>query len=134
MSAAHDHHHDEMLYKAWVQVLEWMQQYAAENGVQFTKESDFPDFIYRMERPYEIPTTVMAASLSDGRGEPFLLASVSPRHAELKHLSFRVPGGHIHYHAHWEEGKGLALEGKIPLTKERLYGMADRAKTALARA
>lgn len=89
MSAAHDHHHDEMLYQAWVQVIEWMKEYAAEKGVQFSKESDFPDFIYRMERPYDLPTTMMAVSLSDERGEPFFFASVSPRHAKLKH----VPSG-----------------------------------------
>jgi hypothetical protein len=134
MSAGQDHHHDEMLYKSWVQILEWMRQYAAENGVQFTKESDFPDFIYRMERPYELPTTIMAASLSDGRGEPFFFASVSPRHAKLKHIAFRVPGGHIHHHAHWEDGKGLVLEGKFPVTRERLCQMADRARVAVARA
>mgnify|MGYP005843563337 FL=1 len=133
MSAGHDHHHDEMLYKSWVQVIGWMKEYAAEKGVQFTKESDFPDFIYRMERPYQVPTTMMAVSLSDGRGEPFFFASVSPRHAKLKHVAFRVPGGHVHYHAHWEDGKGLALEGKFPVTKEKLYQMADRARTALAK-
>jgi len=134
MSVAHNHQHDEMLYQAWVQVMEWMKEYASEKGVQFTKESDFPDFIYRMERPYELPTTIMAASLSDERGEPFFFASVSPRHAELKHVAFRVPGGHVHYHAHWEDGRGLVLEGKFPLTKERLFQMADRAKNALAKA
>lgn len=134
MSAGHGHHHDEMLYKSWVQVLEWMREYAAAKSVQFTKESDFPDFIYRMERPYELPTTTMAVSLSDLQGEPFLFASVSPRHAKLKHIAFRVPGGHIHYHAHWEDGKGLALEGKFPVTKERLCQMADRARAAVARA
>lgn len=133
MSAAHDHH-DEMLYKSWVQVLDWMREYAADKGAGFVKESDFPDFIYRMERPYEVPTTIAVASLSDERGEPFLMAAVSPRHAELKHISFRVPGGQVHYHAHWEEGKGLALEGKIAVTKEKLYSMADRARSALARA
>lgn len=134
MSAAHDHHHDEMLYQAWVQVIEWMKEYAAEKGVQFSKESDFPDFIYRMERPYELPTTMMAVSLSDERGEPFFFASVSPRHAKLKHVAFRVPGGHVHYHAHWEDGKGLVLEGKFSLTKEKLYQMADRARAALVKA
>jgi len=131
MDAAHNYH-DEMLYKAWVQVLSWMKQYAAEQGVRFEKESDFPDFIYRMERPYEVPTTIMAASLSDQRGEPFFFASVSPRHAQLKHIQFRVPGGQIHYHAHWEDGKGLTLEGKLSVTKEKLYSMADRARAALA--
>lgn len=133
MSSGHDQH-DEMLYQAWVQVLEWMQQYAALKGVRFEKESDFPDFIYRMERPYEVPTTIMAASLSDEQGEPFFFASVSPRHAELKHVAFRIPGGHVHYHAHWEEGKGLALEGKFAFTKERFYSMADRARAALTKA
>ena len=133
MGAAHDHH-DLMLYQSWVQVIEWMKEYAAEKGVQFTKESDFPDFIYRMERPYEVPTTTMAVSLSDERGEPFFFASVSPRHARLKHVAFRVPGGHIHYHAHWEDGKGLTLEGQFPLTKEKLFQMADRARSALVRA
>lgn len=133
MSAAHDHHHDEMLYRAWLQVVEWMREYAAEKGVQFSKESDFPDFIYRMERPYELPTTMMAVSLSDERGEPFFFASVSPRHAKLKHIAFRIPGGHVHHHAHWEDGKGLVLEGKFPLTKEKLYQLADRARTALVR-
>lgn len=134
MSAVHDHQHDAMLYRAWVQVIEWMKEYAAEKGVQFSKESDFPDFIYRMERPYELPTTMMAVSLSDERGEPFFFASVSPRHAKLKHVAFRVPGGHVHYHAHWEEGQGLVLEGKFSLTKEKLYQMADRARAALVRA
>lgn len=133
MSAAHDHHHDEMLYQAWVQVIEWMKEYATEKGVQFSKESDFPDFIYRMERPYELPTTMMAVSLSDERGEPFFFASISPRHAKLKHIAFRIPGGHVHHHAHWEDGKGLVLGGKFPLTKEKLHQLADRARTALVR-
>ncbi|RDI96211.1 NADH-quinone oxidoreductase [Meiothermus sp. QL-1] len=124
---------DGMLYQAWVEVLDWMREYALLRGVQFSKESDFPDFIYRMERPYEVPTTIMAASLSDERGEPFFFASVSPRHAKLKHIAFRVPGGHIHHHAHWEEGQGLLLSGRIPLTKGRLFQMADRARAALVR-
>ncbi|WP_299425882.1 NADH-quinone oxidoreductase subunit 15 [uncultured Meiothermus sp.] len=134
MSGGHDYPHDEMLYKSWVQVIEWLKEYAAEKGVHFTRESDFPDFIYRMERPYEVPTTLMAVSLSDGRGEPFFLASVSPRHARLKHVAFRIPGGHVHHHAHWEDGKGLSLEGKFPVTREKLYQIADRARAALARA
>lgn len=132
MSVAHliNHHHDEMLYDAWVQVLEWMRQYAAEKGVRFEKESDFPDFIYRMERPYELPTTIMAASLSDEAGEPFLIASVSPRHAEMKRIELRVPGAMLHWHAHWEDGRGLVVGGKLPLDKARLYQLADRAREA----
>jgi hypothetical protein len=126
--------HDQMLYKSWVEVLDWMRQYAQQRGMQFVKESDFPDFIYRMERSYELPTTVAVASISDARGEPFFIAAVSPRHAELKHISLRVPGGHIHYHAHWEDPKGLVLEGKLSLDKTKLFSIMDRAKTALAKA
>ena len=130
---SHGHHDDEKMYQSWVEVLGWMKEFASEHNATFEKESDFPDFIYRMERAYDLPTTVMAASLSDRRGEPFLTASISPRHAEMKHVELRVPGGQIHYHAHYVEGKGLALEGKIALTKAKLFSIAERANTALAR-
>lgn len=127
-----NYHHDELLYQAWVQVLDWMRQYAQEKNCRFEKESDFPDFIYRMERPYELPTTIMAASLSDHRGEPFLTAEVSPRHADLKRIGFRVPGAQIHWHAHYHQPQGLLLDGKLALSKEKLFQMADRASQALA--
>ncbi|AEB11514.1 NADH-quinone oxidoreductase subunit 15 [Marinithermus hydrothermalis] len=120
--------HDKALYEAWVEVLDWLKAYAVERGVRFEWEADFPDYIYRMHRPYDLPTRVMTVSLSDERGEPFFLADVSPRHAKLKQISFRVPGGHLHWHAHYEEGRGLVLGGKIPLTKEKLYQLADRAR------
>ncbi|MER3603305.1 MAG: NADH-quinone oxidoreductase, partial [Thermus sp.] len=62
--------HEKALYEAWVELLSWMRAYAKEKGVRFEKEADFPDFIYRMERPYDLPTTIMTASLSDALGEP----------------------------------------------------------------
>ncbi|WP_135257717.1 NADH-quinone oxidoreductase subunit 15 [Thermus caldilimi] len=127
MSASHERE----LYEAWVELLSWMREYAREKGVRFEKEADFPDFIYRMERPYDLPTTIMTASLSDALGEPFLLADVSPRHAKLKRIGLRLPRAHIHLHAHYEPGKGL-VTGKIPLTKERFFALADRAREALA--
>src|SRR5690606_42112424 len=73
-------------YRAWAQLLEWMREYAAEReGVAFTKEADFPDYIYRMHRPYDLPTTVMVASLSDpATGLPVLMTNASPRHAVFK--------------------------------------------------
>ena len=119
------------LYEAWVELLSWMREYAQAKGVRFEKEADFPDFIYRMERPYDLPTTIMTASLSAGLGEPFLLVDVSPRHAKLKRIGLRLPRAHIHLHAHYEPGKGL-VTGKIPLTKERFFALADRAREALA--
>jgi hypothetical protein len=48
--------HEAKLYEAWVELLGWMRAYAEEKGVRFEKEADFPDFIYRMERPYDLPT------------------------------------------------------------------------------
>ncbi len=123
--------HDLGLYQAWAELLAWMRAYAEEKGVRFEKEADFPDFIYRMERPYDLPTTIMTASLSDGLGEPFLLADVSPRHARLKRIGLRLPRAHIHLHVHYEPGKGLVLE-KLPLTRERFFALADRARMALA--
>jgi hypothetical protein len=74
MSASHERE----LYEAWVELLGWMREYAREKGVRFEKEADFPDFIYRMERPYDLPTTIMTASLSDALGEPFLLGRCLP--------------------------------------------------------
>lgn len=130
MSAVHDQHHDQLLYQGWLELLSWMKGYAEERGVRFDKEADFPDFIYRMERPYEVPTTIMSASLSDSRGEPFLMCSVSPRHVEMKHIAVRVPGGHIHWHVH-HDGQNL-VTGKIPLSQHRFFKMADRAYQALA--
>jgi hypothetical protein len=120
--------HEEQIYQAWVEILSWMRAYAQEHGVRFEKESDFPDFIYRMERPYDLPTTIMAASISDSRGEPLFLAEISPRHAELKRIAFRVPGAHTEWEATWDAERGLLLEGKLPLSRERLYQMIDRAR------
>lgn len=122
--------HDAQLYQSWLEVMAWMQEYAAQYGVVYEKESDFPDFIYRMERDYELATTVMAVSLSDAQGTPFFLAEVSPRHAQQKRIGFRVPAAHLHWHAHWEEGHGLMLDGKLPLGRAKLFQLADRARTA----
>lgn len=58
------------LYEAWVELLSWMREYAQAKGVRFEKEADFPDFIYRMERPYDLPTTIMTASSPTGLGNP----------------------------------------------------------------
>ncbi|MGQ9510744.1 MAG: NADH-quinone oxidoreductase subunit 15 [Thermaceae bacterium] len=125
------HADDRALYEAWAELLAWMREYAKAKDVRFEKEADFPDFIYRMDRPYDLPTTIMTASLSDALGEPFLLAEVSPRHAKLKRIGLRFPRAHTHLHVHYEPGKGL-VTGRVPLTKERFFRMADTARQALA--
>ncbi|MEJ2289801.1 MAG: NADH-quinone oxidoreductase subunit 15 [Deinococcales bacterium] len=51
---------DGAFYQAWATLLQWMRDYAAEReDARFEKEADFADYIYRMERPYDLPTTVM---------------------------------------------------------------------------
>ena len=78
---------DRGFYQAWASLLQWMRDYAAErSGARFEKEADFTDYIYRMERPYELPTTVMSASLSDEGGNPVLLVNASPRKAVFKEV------------------------------------------------
>ena len=67
-------------YRAWAELLEWMREYAASReGVRFVKQADFTDYIYRMEREYDLPSTIMSASLSNADDQPILLVSASQR-------------------------------------------------------
>lgn len=116
--------HDAALYEAWMALLGWMQDYARERGLAYEKVSDFPDYIYRMERPYDLPTTTASAGLSVD-GQPLLIAAVSPRHVQLKSVQLRLMGASKHWHLHGGEG-GLH-EGKRPFTRERLFGILDGA-------
>ncbi|ACO46138.1 NADH-quinone oxidoreductase subunit 15 [Deinococcus deserti] len=118
------HASDSALYAQWVELLSWLQEEAAARGLSFEKVADFPDYIYRMERPYELPTTVMSVSLSAG-GQPQIVAAVSPRHADLKAVSLRVMGASKHWHLH--AGDGVLLEGKRPFTRARLQTLLDSA-------
>lgn len=117
-------HHDERLYGQWVELLGWMQAAAQERHLSYQKVSDFPDYIYRMERPYDLPTTVASASLSVD-GQPLLVAAVSPRHVQLKSVQLRLMGGSKHWHLH--AGAGGLLEGKRPFTRERFLAVLDGA-------
>lgn len=117
-------HDDAALYRHWMTLLTWMQDFAKERGLIFEKVADFPDYIYRMERPYDLPTTLMSASLNTATG-PLFVAAVSPRHAELKGVSLRLMGGSKHWHLH-ADASGL-LEGKRPFTRERLHTILEGA-------
>jgi NADH-quinone oxidoreductase chain 15 len=119
---------DARLYGCWIELLAWMQDYATFSGLQYVKVSDFPDYIYRMERPYDLPTTTASASLNRGT-QPLLVASVSPRHVDLKAIELRLMGGSKHWHLHADaesQGGGL-LEGKRPFTRQRLHALLDGA-------
>ncbi|WP_412029270.1 NADH-quinone oxidoreductase subunit 15 [Deinococcus yunweiensis] len=123
------HAADSALYSNWVTLLGWLEAEAQARGLTYTKVADFPDYIYRMERPYDLPTTIMSVSLSSG-GQPLLVAAVSPRHVDLKGISLRLMGGSKHWHLH--AGDGGLLEGKRPFTRERLTGVLDGAMRGVA--
>ncbi|AWN23189.1 NADH dehydrogenase subunit [Deinococcus irradiatisoli] len=118
------------LYRSWLTLLGWLEEEAAARGLKLSKVADFPDYIYRMERPYDLPTTVMSVSLnrldpasSDQSGQALFLASVSPRHVDLGGVSLRVMGGSKHWHLH--AGHGELFEGKRPFTRARLTTILD---------
>ncbi|WP_034337858.1 NADH-quinone oxidoreductase subunit 15 [Deinococcus misasensis] len=114
------------IYVLWTNVLGWMQELSQELGLTFVKVSDFPDYIYRMERGYDLPTIIASASVQNARGETLLLAAVSPRHVEDKGISLRLHGGSKHWHLH--EHHGELLEGKRPFTRERLKELLEKAR------
>jgi hypothetical protein len=117
---------DKAFYRAWATMLDWMREYAASReGVIFEKEADFPDYIYRMERPYDLPTTLMSASLSRPDGTPVLMVNASPRHAVFKEVVLHPFQSHSYRKLKLSaDGEGLA-EGKRVFTRQRLDALAD---------
>jgi hypothetical protein len=114
-------------YKAWHDLLEQLQSYAKTHPdtVLFEKEADFPDYIYRMERPYDLPTTIMSASLSDKEGHPVLLVNASPRHALFKEIVLHPFESHTYRKLKYSPEKNALVEGKRVFTKEMLFTLAD---------
>ena len=51
------------IYGLWMNLLGWMQELSQELGLNFVKVSDCPDYIYRMERQYDLPTIIASASV-----------------------------------------------------------------------
>jgi hypothetical protein len=123
------HAPDSALYTQWVELLGWLEAEAAARGLTFEKVADFPDYIYRMERPYDLPTTVMSVAVGVA-GQPLLVAAVSPRHVDLKNISLRLMGGSKHWHLH--AGTAGLLEGKRPFTRTRLASLLDGAVRGVA--
>jgi NADH-quinone oxidoreductase chain 15 len=115
---------DTVFYNQWIQLLEWMREWAQAKGLRFDKESDFTQYIYRMERDYPLPTTVQSASVGLTNGTAVVIASVSPPQDPLKGIHLRVMGGHLEFHLHASEN-GL-LEGKRAFGKERLGLLLER--------
>jgi hypothetical protein len=118
---------DRAFYRAWAALLDEMRAYANErDDVIFQKEADFTDYIYRMERPYDLPTIVMSASLSRPDGHPVLMLNASPRHAVFKEVVVHPYASHVYRKLTLAaDGHGLA-EGPRPFDGERLRALADQ--------
>jgi len=117
---------DNAFYRAWTELLGWMREYAdAHEGAKFEKEADFPDYIYRMERPYDLPTTVMSASLSDPEGNPILLLNASPRHTVFKEVVLHPFESHVYRKLKYNSGENALAEGKRVFSKDMLFELAD---------
>jgi NADH-quinone oxidoreductase chain 15 len=118
---------DTAFYNAWKELLEQLKSYASQHPdtVLFEKEADFPDYIYRMERPYDLPTTTMSASLSDKEGQPVLLVNASPRHALFKEVVLHPFESHTYRKFKYSPEKNAFVEGKRVFTKEMLFTLAD---------
>ena len=113
-------------YAAWEKLLGWMLEYAETRPkAAFEKEADFPDYIYRMERPYDLPTTIMSASLSDLKGRPLLLVNASPRHTIFKEIMLHPFESHTYRTLTYNADKGALTEGKRVFTREMLFKLAD---------
>ena len=118
---------DAAFYAAWHELLGWMLEYTQTRPeAMFEKEADFPDYIYRMERPYDLPTTIMSASLSDPKGRPVLLINASPRHTVFKEILLHPFESHTYRTLSYNAEKGALAEGKRPFTKEMLFRLADK--------
>jgi hypothetical protein len=118
---------EKSFYAAWAELLGWLQEYAGEReGVQFVKLADFTDYIYRMERPYDLPTTIMSANLSDGRGQAVLLLTASQRAEVFKQVILHPADSSTHRILTLNAaGTGLA-EGRRDFTRSMLFDLADR--------
>ncbi len=118
---------DQKFYMAWAELLGWLREYAEESTVaRFVKQADFTEYIYRMERPYKLPTTIISASLSDLADNPVLLVSASPRHAVFKEVQLHPFDSHVYRHLSLApDGTGL-VEGKRIFTRQMLFDLADR--------
>ena len=114
-------------YTVWKDLLEHLRNYANAHPdtVLFEKEADFPDYIYRMERPYDLPTTIMSASLSDKEGHPVLLVNASPRHALFKEVVVHPFESHTYRKLKYSPEKNALVEGKRVFTKDLLFALAD---------
>lgn len=134
---------DLAFYAAWGELLDWARSFAERReDASFVKIADFPDYIYRMERPYDLPVIIMSASLARPQDRhPVLLLTASPRHAVFKEVVVHPFDSHVYRHLKLaEDGQGL-VEGRRRFDRQRfealaasLFHAADEAPAASASA
>ena len=118
------HPNDFDIYERWLELLSHLEAYAKQHGLRFDKESDFTQYIYRMEREYTLPTTVQSVSLGLESGKAIIIASVSPLQEPLKYISINLQGGARHWHLHAHDGH--LLEGKRIFDRVKLEGLLNK--------
>ena len=117
---------DRAFYDAWAELLAWSRAFAeGRDDVAFVKLADFPDYIYRMERPYDLPVIVMSASLArPSNRQPVLMLTASPRQAVFKEVVVHPFESHVYRHLTLaEDGQGL-VEGRRRFDRARFEALA----------
>ncbi len=121
--------HDRKFFAAWTELLRWTQEYAVERegeGVQYVKLADYTDYIYRMARPYDLPTTTMSASLADARGQAVLILTSSQRADVFKEVIVHPADSRNHRHLTLAPDGVHLAEGTRIFTREMLFDLADK--------
>lgn len=118
--------HDRKFFAAWTELLRWTQEYAVERQVQYVKLADYTDYIYRMARPYDLPTTTMSASLADARGQSVLIVTSSQRADVFKEVIVHPADSRNHRHLTLAADGVHLAEGTRIFTREMLFELADR--------
>jgi len=117
---------DRAFYAAWGELLAWARSFAeGRDDATYVKIADFPDYIYRMERPYDLPVIVMSASLArPSDRHPVLMLTASPRHAVFKEVVVHPFDSHVYRRLTLaEDGSGL-VEGRRRFDRARFEALA----------
>ncbi len=117
---------DRAFYAAWSDLLAWARSFAeGREDAVFVKIADFPDYIYRMERPYDLPVIVMSASLArPADRHPVLMLNASPRHAVFKEVVVHPFDSHVYRRLTLAEDGAGFVEGRRRFDRERFEALA----------
>ena len=117
---------DRAFYAAWNELLGWTRAFAERrDDAVFVKIADFPDYIYRMERPYDLPVIIMSACLARPRDRrPVLMLNASPRQAVFKEVVVHPFDSHVYRRLTLAEDAEGLVEGRRRFDRERFEALA----------